>query len=265
MKKVFFVFLLAIISLASCQKEKNEVVGPENGMPEIQVRFGDEQLKSGGILIGEGDTISLLNNYHIIFWATKNGSPANIYWEVEQTLSIDPPLALSPHHNAFGDIMAYKPIAVGYYKFTIAEHPGGPAIQEFYAIVRTLNYPGQIGDGPDNDYIFRIDKVFYPATGENKLFVYFKFSQDHYQQVGATLIGWPPEGGIVDIELTKYDFNWTNDSYYVCILDIPENISYLATGIEYWSYNTNGDKVTDKNNYLSSWYTEFGTIQFLIY
>ncbi len=265
MKKVIFFFSLIIIALASCQKEETEAINPENSTPNFQIYFGDEGLKGGGISIAPNDTIPLYRNLPTVFWAHENDKPIKISWEVQQTLSDDPPHVFSLYHQTFEDIMAYKPTDAGYYQFNIAEYTGGPTILTFWAYVATPQ-PGKIGDSFENDFIFRMEKKFYPATGQERLFIYYKYSENFNQQeVGAFLSGWPP-GGSIAIELKKYPFAktfYSDDPYFYFILDIPEGMSNYTAGITFWAY-IGGVARVDPNNYFSSWYTDWGIIQFFV-
>lgn len=265
MKKVAYFLAFVIIALTSCQKNDTEAVQPENSTtPNLQIYFGDQNLKNGGIGITPNDTIDLYRNLPTVFWAHENNEPVKVSWEVQQTLSDDPPHVFSMYHQTFEDIMAYKPTDAGYYQFNIAEYLGGPTILTFWAYVATPQ-PGKIGDMFQNDYIFRMEKKFYP-DGQEKLFIYFKYSENFSQQeVGAFLSGWPP-GGSISIELTKYPFAktfYSDDPYFYFILDIPEGMSNYTANINYWAYIEGVARVAP-NTFFSSWCNNVGGIQFMV-
>jgi hypothetical protein len=260
MKKIIF-FIVIIIALTSCQKDEVENC-ILNKTSNFQIYFSEGGEKSSGINIGHGDTIDLYRNLPAIFWATNlDGSPAKINWDINQSLSDDPPHVFSAPKSFFRDQISYKPADAGYYQFFIAEHPNGPTVFSFTAYVATPQ-PGLIGDDFQNDFIFRMEKKYYPATGENKLFVYFKYSQDYNEEeVGATLGGWPP-GGLINVDIIRYPFaktRYSDDPYFYFILDIPEGTSSYQAGVHFW-----GPYGIDSNAYLSDWSNDKGEINFQI-
>jgi uncharacterized protein (TIGR02145 family) len=241
MKKVlFFLFMTVILS---CQKaDLNDDAMPLTFAPMPIKIFAKNSESLKQIIFG--DSVQAIRDVNLLFFSEDDGyEPINCHWK----FSFQPLLGEEMVTTAYGDQISFKPIHYGLYHVFVSLDPGNTFIvSEFYLLINGV--PGKIGDSPENNSIFRMEKK---RLENGYLFweVYYKYQ---FQLNDAALAF--TELSIYDMngaQLSQETFNLSksaiNQDYYYFLM--PHNNAAL-TRLKFKS-NFNGEIFVDLNNYLS--------------
>ncbi|MFZ4631862.1 MAG: hypothetical protein ACOYL8_01485 [Patescibacteria group bacterium] len=179
MKKVFYFFALLIMAtFLSCESAINEpTITKENikifmsyATPQqngrMNAKGSNSETTSRPITPGDTVDVSDLKKVNIILSSeNEQGFGQEGFWLIiPMDLEIkakDAYIANPPVYASEGELIAVKLSMLGLYKATFRQKNG---LAEISFYIRHTGLPGDIGDGFDNDYIFRLEKnVFQTA------------------------------------------------------------------------------------------------------
>lgn len=239
-------FLLIFSFIISCTKDEiveQETIDVSN--IKVYVDEGDFVDKSTEIVFG--DTIDGIRNVFTILYAEENGKPINVFWEINYQ---NPFLDIIEKTNYYGDQISHKFEDLGFYQIKISLNPNfdNNIINEFYLFIDGI--PGKLGDGPENDFIFRIEK----KNNESSLYwlVFFKYASQVSNSY-VELTRYNNQYDILSFDIINLN-QWFSDNYHYFILseELAANAAIVRLVYKF------DDNLIDPNLYLSSWFTGEG-------
>ncbi|MFA4941441.1 MAG: hypothetical protein WC582_02490 [Patescibacteria group bacterium] len=281
-KSVLFVAILVIVAMLSgCKKSET----PEPEFAQTQVQTPKEKVKifisrgekSGSIQIAAGDTVSSpidINNF--MYAEDLFGQPLKGNWEIIQEVSDNPDnyQSTSAQNSYNGDQIAHRFEEYGLYKVIFGKFVNWQTtdtLMVFYIAVNGI--PGKVGDGPQDNSIFRMEKKeLYAAGGgfEKIFFVYFKYEapiteNQAYLNLLSFVDGVAGYYNFYCIKAKKWPLsNSTVGTYYYFVMNsdtLSNNISYYKAC--YLISNDGGfSGMVDANTYVSSWTNGLDGIEF---
>ncbi|QQG52692.1 MAG: hypothetical protein HY931_00460 [Candidatus Falkowbacteria bacterium] len=275
----FGLILLSLIALSSCEQEAEIPAPAEKVKIFVNSSSSADGLKSASTTdktteVAVGDTIWFSRDIPALMWAiTESGLPANGSWKIEAVktdiiILFNESSGYNPigrYTTYFGDQIAHKFPEIGLYRVSFGQlSDANSQSEDFVFFIRIGGNPGKVGDGADNDYIFRMESKTVTDTStkelRNLIYVYFKFSEGinmKPEQAYCRLTDFRKNGTEISrmIHLRKWQFS--RDYYYLVIP--PDNESMRRYRAIFMVSETQGfDGYADRNNYRSSWWTNYG-------
>ncbi len=276
---VFGTILLFLIALTSCEQD-NEIFAAAEKVKIFASSYSSaDGLKSASATdktteVAVGDTIWFPRDIPALMWAiNESGLPVKGSWKIEavktdimilfnESSGYNP---ISRYTTYFGDQIAHKFPEIGLYRISFGQLSDAyTQSEDFVFFVRIGDNPGKVGDGADNDYIFRMESKTVTDTStkeiRNLIYVYFKFSEGinmNPEQAYCRLSDFRKDGVVISgmVKLKRWQF--AKDYYYFIIH--PDNESMRRCRAVFIVSDTQGfDGYADKNNYRSSWWTDHG-------
>jgi hypothetical protein len=234
------IFSLILLSLA-CQKDELQINQSSNELTEdLRVYIQGQDLKST-IEVSMGDTIQLLDDtYYVLYVEDVNNQPVKCFWSISTTNMIGEE-ELSTY---YGDQISHKFEELGYHELIVSLTPNHELslFVSFYVFIDN-QLPGKLGDGPENNYIFRLEKKKYGT--DRYWFAYFKYQDQSVDVKQAELISYDVNGNVISGQTIALN-PWIHNNYYYFFMEDSEAAFFRLT------YLTGG--LMDENNYLSSWF-----------
>lgn len=173
MKKYFSVVLVIVAAIfSSCEKDDYLTDISELNDSEIVIKTTQDGEVQSVML---NDTLAGKRNVKTIFW-TESGE--SVHWHIIELSSHN--YGLTHDSFEFGSQIDFKFKHHGIYVIILREYDCiySSVIHQFY--IKIEGKPGIIGDGPENDYIFRME-VMEDISGNEHLFIYYKFTDDYLE------------------------------------------------------------------------------------
>lgn len=234
-----------MVVIISCQKDdlNDHQVEPISPESKVSIYLQGDDLKSSKEIVF-GDTIEILRDLNVLVFAeTEENNPVQCYWK----FAFHPLLGEEVVSSYYGDQVSHKLSEYGLYHVTVALDPGlNFIISEFYLL--TNGIPGRIGDSPENNSIFRIEKRRL-ENGYLHWEIYFKY----YTQLdnGQGFVEYSTFNSLGD-QLSQLTFDLTrsiiNPDYFYFVM--PNNQA-AVTRLAFMA-NIAGEISVDLNNWLSS-------------
>lgn len=242
MKHYFLIIITTFfIIFSSCEKE--ELIEEQSSAPEIEIKTiqnGETQS------IALNDTLFGERNVNTIFW-TENGESVN--WHIVELNSHN--YGYTYNDFKYGSQIDFKFKHHGIYSITLREYDtvSSDIIHQFY--IKIEGIPGKVGDGPENDHIFRME-VMADILGQEHLFVYYKFTDNYLEHL------------LINQEFNNYtmnSFDYSDEPYYYFMLPIETgnyNLKFMKTidGVDFM--------MEDGNMKYSSYYAGNNWLEFFL-
>ena len=191
MKKLVSMVLMGfaiLVALVSCKK-MDDLVPVQKERATIHMATKDQaSLKSASVDMGiaDGDTVDGVFDIETLMWVDKYGAKFSGKWKIELVNSdFSGNTHILVDMNTFtnfytGDQISNVFSEHGLYKVTYGRFVTYDMSEVLATIyVRVNGIPGRVGDGHENDFIFRMEKktLFNPQSQkwEDLIFLYFKY------------------------------------------------------------------------------------------
>ena len=279
MKKLLsIVFIVAgiLIALVSCKKSE-DFTSVQKEQVRIFTSSPDQSgLKSAsvGTQIFDGDTIDQPRDINCLTWAvTEFGEPISGEWRVDLVYSdfLDMPqgnYATSTFVKLYaGSQIANKFIECGLYKITFGKfvnYSVTETLLTYYA--RVGGIPGKVGDGYENNYIFRIEKKslfnYETLKQEDLIFLYYKFYLAPKPGNAWCFLTLRINGQNRSTQHSMKKWQFSNEGYYYLLLPVTSGVEYYQAVFVLSNDGLSGP--VDVNTNKSSWNKDGDGIYFSI-
>ncbi len=275
-KRIVIVMVILGAFFASCQKENLPIIKKGKVRIFLSAQGSNNQFKSEqkSSEVKSGDTVEFPRNINILMYAEdENGQAIRGNWDISLEQSDNPIGYSSPNQeeNYSGDQISNDFKEYGIYKVSFGKFINYGSIDvliNFY--VRINGVPGKVGDGYNNNYIFRMEKkeLYNFSNGQSSLkklfFIYFKYRKNILEKQAYMQLSLHHNGigrMLSSVKLKKWEFS--KENYYYCIIDPQQIRKELGKGVtmdgSYYQAlfiitdNNGQGGLVDPNNYVSSW------------
>lgn len=249
MKDYLLFFIVLVLITFSCQKDPDVI--EQISDQSITIAFKSDDFKSSEVIIDYGDTVSCLRDVNTIALAFNDATNQliSVHWQISYVNLLNE----LESKNFHGSQIANKFENLGVYEVKVSLDPSFTILEHvFYISVEGI--PGRLGDGPENNYIFRLERkdgAYYEIFQKYKhvlnegdsAFIEYSYLDSNGNQIAFGQVG-----------ISKYP---SNSDYFYTILndDIAATIKIVFKYIE-----SNGAIKVDLNTYLSSWSDGFDIV-----